>query len=543
MDSDIQPGTVLAERYRLTRVIGSGGFGRVWEADDQQLHRAVAIKEVMLSLLPPEQQKERLERALREGRNAAALADHPHIVSVYDVLIEAGKPWIVMQLVRGASLRHKLLADPEDPASAKTPLDTATVGEIAEAILSALKALHAAKILHRDIKPGNILLSDDGRVLLTDFGIAKAETDSTVTVSGSFMGTMAYIAPERAEGEDDEPKSDLFSLGVTLFEAVEGTSPFEKGSRTGTLTAILTKPLPPMSRAGKLAPLITALTLKLPAQRPTVEQAEALLTGKAGAPGSAGAAGAGWTPPSPDDVDTAAVPAHAGAAGGAKAKMPWESVTLTGSAGLPRPPVVDTPQPPAAGATPAKPVNWETVGGGIALAVAAAIGLGWWSSHHSDRQSAPPAWPAATTPYVLPRPPATTDPVTDPIVTTSSTNSMAGCKEATAAMGKQDSAMNSGPDMSSDPVGALTAQSDAFSAAAGNYNDAADAAEDPAIRQAIQDLATNATKVSSALRRLSSDYSNHQDMTSDKSSATALLDQQDVAGQNLLHACQNAAHQ
>src|SRR6185312_8886524 len=105
VDSDIQPGTVLAGRYRLARVIGSGGFGRVWEAEDQQLHRAVAIKEVMLSLLPPEQQKERLERALREGRNAAALADHPHIVSVYDVLIEAGKPWIVMQLVRGVSLR------------------------------------------------------------------------------------------------------------------------------------------------------------------------------------------------------------------------------------------------------------------------------------------------------------------------------------------------------------------------------------------------------------------------------------------------------
>ena len=415
----------------------------------------------MLSLLPPEQQKERLERALREGRNAAALADHPHIVSVYDVLIEAGKPWIVMQLVRGASLRQKLLADPEDPASAKTPLDIATVSKIAEGILSALKALHAAKILHRDIKPGNILLSDDGHILLTDFGIAKAETDSTVTVSGSFMGTMAYIAPERAEGDDDEPKSDLFSLGVTLFEAVEGTSPFEKSSKTGTLTAILTKPLPPMSRAGTLAPLITALTLKLPEQRPTVEQAEALLTGKE-AEGGAGVAT--WTAPSPDDVDTAAIPAHANAAGGAKTKSkpPWESVTLTASAGLPRPPVIGTPQPQSPNTTPSKPVNWEAVGTGIAVVAAAAIGLGMWSSHHNDHPSALPARSAATTPFVLPPAPVTTDPVTTPvtipIVTTHSTQSMAGCKEADDAIAKQNDARSAAPDMSSDPVGALTAE-------------------------------------------------------------------------------------
>lgn len=539
MDSDIQPGTVLAGRYRLTRVIGSGGFGRVWEAEDRQLQRAVAIKEVMLSLLPPEQQKERLERALREGRNAAALADHPHIVSVYDVLIEAGKPWIVMQLVRGVSLRQKLLSDPEDPAAAKTPLDVATVSKIAEAILSALRALHAAKILHRDIKPGNILLSDDGHILLTDFGIAKAETDSTVTVSGSFMGTMAYIAPERAEGEDDEPKSDLFSLGVTLFEAVEGTSPFERSSKTGTLTAILTKPLPPMSRAGTLAPLITALTLKPPEQRPTVEQAEALLTG------GTGKGTAAWQAPSPDDVDTAAVPAPANAGGGAnaRAKMPWESVTLTGSAGLPRPPVINTPQPSASGAGPSKPVGWETIGGGIALVAAAVIGLGWWSSHHNDQQSAPPARSAATTPYSIPPAPVTTAPVTLPVVTTSSTESMAGCKEATDAMGKQHDAMSAAPDMSSDPVGALTAQADAFTNAASDYNTAADAAQDASIRQAIQNLATNATKISSALLQLSRDYSNNQDMTSAKASASALLDQQTVAGEDLLHACQNAAHQ
>lgn len=540
MDSDIRPGTVLAGRYRLSRVIGSGGFGRVWEADDAQLHRAVAIKEVMLSLLPPEQHRERLERALREGRNAAALADHPHIVSVYDVIVEAGKPWIVMQLVRGLSLRQKLLADPEDPASAKTPLDATTVTEIAEAILSALAALHAAKILHRDIKPGNILLADDGQVLLTDFGIAKAETDSTVTVSGSFMGTMAYIAPERAEGHDDEPRSDLFSLGVTLFEAVEGVSPFERNTKTGTLTAILTKPLPPMRRVttGNLATLITALTLKPPEQRPSIAQARALLAGKGIAT---------WATPSPesepDDAVTETAPSAAKSTFAAaakpqpKAKMPWESVTLTGSAGLPRPPVVSTPQPRPTSTKPPQTTNWEAVGGGVALLAAAVIGLGWLSSHRHDQHAAPTPAPVTTTTTD----PVATDPMTTPAETTPSVDAMAGCQQTTDAMSKQTKAMQAAPDMSSDPVGALTAQADSFSTAADDYNDAANDANDPSVRTAIQNLATGATKISSALQQLSDDYSGHRDLADDKSTANGLLDQQNVLGQDLLHACQNAA--
>lgn len=331
LGTDAQPGYRLIGRYRLVAVIGSGGFGRVWEAVDEQLNRPVAVKEVTLSWLPPAQHEERLERARREGRNAAALADHPAIVSVYDVVIEYGMPWIVMQLVRGRSLRDTLLSDPSDPESVKVPLEEGTVAQIAEAMLSALSALHQAGIVHRDIKPANILIADDGRALLTDFGIAKAETDSSMTVSGSVMGSMAYIAPERAEGEDGGPASDLFSLGVTLFESVEGISAFEKkSSKTGTLAAILTKPLPPMTHAGRLAPLIEALTLKVPRQRPTADQALALLLGMA----------TDWATASRVKSEDAEFPRMPPANAG---KAPLQTVTLTTVAALPRPAGVETP--------------------------------------------------------------------------------------------------------------------------------------------------------------------------------------------------------
>jgi hypothetical protein len=224
--------------------------------------------------------------------------------------------------------------------------------------------------------------------------------------------------------------------------------------------------------------------------------------------------------------------------------MPWESVTLSGSAGLPRPPVVSTPQPQAPTAKPAQPTNWEAVGGGIALVAAVVIGIAWWSSHHhTAQQSAPPAQSAATTPYFIPPAPLTTDPVTAPAETSVSVDVMAGCQEANDAMAKQTKAMQAAPAMSTDPVGALTAQGGAFSTAASDYNDAAGTANDPAVRTAIQNLATGATKISSALHQLASDYSNHQDMTADKSTANDLLSQQSVAGDDLLHACQNAAHE
>ncbi|MBS2548501.1 serine/threonine protein kinase [Catenulispora sp. NL8] len=422
-----RPGHLVGGRYELVAQIGHGGMGRVWEARDTDLGRTVAVKEVLLPALPPVQQQTRLRQARREGKNAAALADHPNIVTVYDVVVEDGVPWIIMQLVRGCSLRS-LLRDPagvgvaDDADVALTPLGVERVAAVAEAMLDALLAMHEAGIVHRDIKPHNILMADDGRILLTDFGIAKSDSDVTVTVSGSVMGTMAYIAPERAEGETGTSASDFFSLGVTLFEAVEGFSPFEKkNSKTGTLTAILTKPLPPMSRAGRLAPLIQALTLKQPHQRPDNAQARALLAGRN--PDT-------WRLPSPDEAGTESLPAQArnqaGAAGAGKGRLPWESITLTSSAGIARPPVWDQPQP-AGSAHPARQrASNEAILAGIGVVLGIALlvgGIAWYHQQHTANQAAPPntlaSTPSATQPYV---PPDTTQPLTsDPTTSTTST--------------------------------------------------------------------------------------------------------------------------
>ena len=331
-------GHVLGGRYELVSEIGHGGMGRVWEARDTQLDRSVAVKEVLLPALPPVQQELRLQLALREARNAAALADHPNIVTVYDVLLENGSPWIVMQLVRGRSLRRMLHGSLDSKTAADANGHLSSVGvpqavRLAQAMLDALGALHTKGLVHRDIKPHNIMLADDGRVLLTDFGIAKSESDVTVTVSGSVMGTMAYIAPERVEGEPGTSASDLFSLGVTLFEAVEGYSPFEKkNSLTGTLSAILTKPLPPMVKAGPLAPLITALTLKLPEQRPDIAQARTLL---------ANGRVDGWEMPSSDEAVTEALPPAPADSYSKTLTTP----TLTRTAQMPDRPTATAPRP------------------------------------------------------------------------------------------------------------------------------------------------------------------------------------------------------
>lgn len=262
-------GEIGGGRYLLLRAIASGGMGRIWEGLDTQLNRTVAIKEVSLELVPPVHRTEFLARARHEGRNAAVLADHPNIVTVYDVVVENGTPWTVMQFVRGRSLADALATGP-------MPVDM--VARIAEQMLSALAFAHNAGIVHRDVKPLNIMVNEgDGRALLTDFGIAKNSDATNLTQAGMILGSAPYMAPERHEGESGGAASDLFSLGATLFEAVEGYSPFARDSRTGTITAILVKPLPAMRNAGRLEPLILALTDKDPARRPTVAQAQSML--------------------------------------------------------------------------------------------------------------------------------------------------------------------------------------------------------------------------------------------------------------------------
>ncbi|MER5635966.1 serine/threonine-protein kinase [Kitasatospora sp. NPDC002227] len=268
-------GRLVGGRYRLVAELGAGGFGRVWRAVDEMLRVEVAVKEVWLPpASSPEDQAARLARAQREGRNAAALRDHPGIVAVHDVVVDGDAPWIVMRLVDGASLQRQL--------DRYGPMPPERAAELARVLLTALGAAHAAGITHRDVKPANVLLTADGRPLLTDFGIAVQAADTRLTTTGSLIGSLEYMAPERFEGVDT-PAGDFYSLGVLLYEAVEGTSPFRRETPTGTLAAVMLGEAPPPVRAGSLGPLITALMARRPEQRPSVATALALL-GPAPAP-------------------------------------------------------------------------------------------------------------------------------------------------------------------------------------------------------------------------------------------------------------------
>jgi len=269
MAAQAEPGRLVGGRYRLLARLGSGGMGRVWRASDEALRIEVAVKEVWLPAAPGPDVDERLRRAEREARNAARLRDHPNVVAVHDVVVEDGVPWTVMQLVAGHTL--------EEHVEQYGPLSVAHAALVAGALLDALEAAHAAGIVHRDVKPANVMLADDGHVLLTDFGIALASADTALTAAGSFLGSVEYIAPERARGTEGMAASDLFSLGVTLFQAVEGFSPFHRETATGTLTAVILDEAPAPVRAGRLTPLITGLLEKDPAARAGIAEARLLV--------------------------------------------------------------------------------------------------------------------------------------------------------------------------------------------------------------------------------------------------------------------------
>ncbi len=262
-------GLLLAGRYRLVDVIGSGGMGRVWRAHDELLHRAVAIKELTAALYVAESDQAILLARTRAEARAAARINHPAVVTLHDVLDHDGRPWIVMELIEGNSL-----ADEVKDAGRVEPREAARVGLW---VLRALRAAHAAGVLHRDVKPGNVLLSADGRVLLTDFGIAQVDGDTAITRTGEIVGSVDYLAPERLRGEDPGPSSDLWALGATLYTAVEGRSPFRRTSPLTTMQAVVEDEPAEPRYAGVLAPVITALLLKDPAVRPSAAEAEEML--------------------------------------------------------------------------------------------------------------------------------------------------------------------------------------------------------------------------------------------------------------------------
>ncbi|MFD3313278.1 protein kinase [Streptomyces sp. NPDC058694] len=262
-------GLLLSGRYRLVDSIGSGGMGRVWRAHDEVLHRAVAIKELTAALYVADNDRPVLLARTRAEARAAARINHSAVVTVHDVLEHDGRPWIVMELVEGHSL-----ADAVKESGRVEPREAARVGLW---VLRALRAAHAAGVLHRDVKPGNVLLSNDRRVLLTDFGIAQVEGDTTITRTGEIVGSVDYLAPERVRGHDPGPSSDLWALGATLYTAVEGRSPFRRTTPLTTMQAVVGEEPEELTHAGPLAPVIAALLRKDPAERPGPEEAEQML--------------------------------------------------------------------------------------------------------------------------------------------------------------------------------------------------------------------------------------------------------------------------
>ncbi|MFI2434022.1 serine/threonine-protein kinase [Streptomyces sp. NPDC018693] len=293
---------LIAGRYRLLSALGQGGMGTVWRARDEVLHREVAVKEVRAPAGLPSTEVERMYARLEREAWAAARVAHRNVVTVYDVATQDGRPWIVMELVRGISLAE--LLDAEGPV---TPQRAAHIG--AE-VLAALRAAHDAGVLHRDVKPANVLMANDGRVVLTDFGIARVEGSSALTMTGEVIGSPEFLAPERALGRRPGPESDLWSLGVLLYAAVEGNSPFRQNTPLSTLRAIVEEELPAPHRAGPLTPVIEGLLRKDPADRLPAERAEQELriVAAGGAPSGGGTPQAGTVhaapPPYPPTAAT-----------------------------------------------------------------------------------------------------------------------------------------------------------------------------------------------------------------------------------------------
>jgi eukaryotic-like serine/threonine-protein kinase len=266
-------GRVIAGRYILEQPIGRGAMGVVWRAHDQLLDREVAVKEVVLSVaIGEDERKNAYQRTLREARTAARLS-HRGVVTVFDVAEEDGRPWIVMELVPSRSLDQVLASE-----GRMTPL---RAGRMGQQVLAALAAAHAAGVLHRDVKPSNVLIATDSsgggwdeRAVLTDFGIAQFEGDPRLTQTGMVMGPPGFTAPERIRGSDATPASDLWSLGATLYAAVEGRGPYEdRGGPITTMSAIINEDAPVAPSAGRLAPLIAALLRREPFARPTAAAA------------------------------------------------------------------------------------------------------------------------------------------------------------------------------------------------------------------------------------------------------------------------------
>ncbi|QQM43265.1 serine/threonine-protein kinase [Streptomyces liliifuscus] len=257
-------GDMVDGRFELLARLGSGGMGTVWRARDSVLHREVALKAVRHDAAASASVR---ERVLREAR-ALARISHPNVVMIHHIIDDDPHPWLVMELVDGVSLQERLADGPLSPSEA---------ARLGRQVLAALRAAVAAGIQHRDVKPANILLRADGSAVLTDFGIAALQGSTALTATGELIGSPEYIAPERIRGNDDDPASDLWSLGLVLYVCVEGISPLRRGTTLGTLAAVLDEAVPPPVRSGPLSPVLQALLVRDPAARPDAARLDAML--------------------------------------------------------------------------------------------------------------------------------------------------------------------------------------------------------------------------------------------------------------------------
>ncbi|WP_411106634.1 serine/threonine-protein kinase [Streptomyces sp. cmx-4-9] len=310
-------------------------MGTVWRARDEVLAREVAVKEVRAPAALPDSELQRMYRRLEREAWAAARISHRGVVTVYDVATEDGRPWIVMELVRGLSLA--------DVLEAEGRLSPQRAAHLGEQVLAALRSAHEAGVLHRDVKPGNVLVANDGRVVLSDFGIASLEGSAAITMTGEVVGSPEYLAPERALGRDPGAEADLWALGAMLYAAVEGTTPFRRDSPLATLQAVVEAEPPPPRRAGPLAPVLEGLLRKDPAERLSAAEAARMLR-VVGAGGTVHPAGG----PGPDTPAAVAHPGHephgggtrsgAGAGGAAAAAAPGYGGPSPASVGGAAPP-------------------------------------------------------------------------------------------------------------------------------------------------------------------------------------------------------------
>ncbi len=398
---DLAQPRLVAGRYRLLSPLGSGGMGTVWRAEDVVLGREVAVKEVTFPHGLTDEEREVLRERTRREARAAARLDHPSAVTVFDVVEEGDSPYLVMELVEARTLSQVVRS--EGPLS---PQRTAQVGL---ALLGALETAHAQGIVHRDVKPGNVLLCPDeggrpGRVVLTDFGIASSPGDPSITSTGLLLGSPSYIAPERAKGLPPGPASDLWSLGATLFTAVEGRPPYDGGEPLLTVTAVVTGEHAPFVGAGPLAPVLEGLLAREPEDRLDVPAARAALQPLADDPPSTAPPTAA-APPSehvvaPGSDRTTALPMREVREAAAAAALPPRPLAR------PRPPLVLRPAPP----DPGSPGQTGQQKRFLVLALAAVLFVGaaavLGSALSGDPENSPGVPPVASGPSATPAVPS-----------------------------------------------------------------------------------------------------------------------------------------